>query len=40
MIYESRLKYVGNGFNMWKMAQICAIRLKYDGNGLDIWGNA
>ena len=30
-------RYVGNGYSMWKMAEVFEKRLKYMGNDLEIW---
>ena len=31
------LKYLRNGYNMWKMTKKCGKWLKYVGNVLEIW---
>ena len=32
--------FVGNGLNVWGMAQLCLKRLKYVENGLPVWETA
>ena len=39
-ICGERLKYVGNGLDMWKTFSVYGNWLKYVGNGLDIWNMA
>ena len=34
LVFEKRLKYVGNDVDLWVIAQICGKRLKYLINGL------
>ena len=34
LVFEKRLKYVGNDVDLWEIAQICGKWLKYLINGL------
>ena len=39
-IFRKWLKYLRNGYIMWKMTQRFGKWPKYLGNGLDTWGTA